>query len=151
MCSVQADIWAVWTGTDRKGLDMIGTDDRLDGMAQASMTGRELAGSIVRDEIARAHLTVRAAAERWDMAPSTVANVTSGKEVSSLTLRGVEGGLGLPARFLDYVIAGDAGAIRRLPGRAIDAQTGLREDLRHYTLEAMADIGVPQRRRVGDR
>jgi plasmid maintenance system antidote protein VapI len=62
---------------------------------------RQIAGSIVRDELARQGIKQEKAAQRMGVARSTLSRVIEGAEpVRPETLRGVEGLLGLPRRFL---------------------------------------------------
>jgi transcriptional regulator with XRE-family HTH domain len=77
---------------------------------------RQIAGSIVRDELARQGIKQEKAAQRMGVARSTLSRVIEGAEpVRSETLRGVEGLLGLPRRrFLDFVIDGDAERLAKL-------------------------------------
>jgi transcriptional regulator with XRE-family HTH domain len=93
---------------------------------------RQIAGSIVRDELARQGIKQEKAAQRMGVARSTLSRVIEGAEpVRSETLRGVEGLLGLPRRFLDFVIDGDAARVAKL--KEMDA------DLRRHTLDALED------------
>lgn len=109
-----------------------------------SMTTRQLAGSIVSDEIARQHMSGASAAKAWHIARSTLSKVQAGDAtVTDYTLRGIEGGLDLPDRFLSYVINGDIERISRQPG--------LRESLRQFTIEALEDIRRPPNRRAVDK
>lgn len=97
-----------------------------------AMNTRQIAGSIVRDELARQGWRSEKAADAMRMARSTLYRVMDGKPtVQPTTLRAVEGLLDFPRRFLDFVIDGDIRHIRDLPG--------LDEDLRRHTLEALAD------------
>lgn len=99
---------------------------------EKTITLRQLAGLVVREEIARNHLGRIRAAERASMAPSTLDRVIKGDErVGDITLRQVEGALGLPRRFLTMVIEGDEQKLRELE---MDA------DLRINVLSDMADI-----------
>lgn len=98
------------------------------------MTTRQVAGSIIRDELARQHWTQEKAATAMHMAKSTLARVLTGDEtVQDLTLRQIEGLLGLPRRFLSLVIAGDVERIGQLGD--MDA------DLRRHTLDALSEPG----------
>jgi transcriptional regulator with XRE-family HTH domain len=107
------------------------------------MDRRQVAGAIVRDELARQGYKQDRAAEAMHIARSTLHRVFEGAPtVQPVTLRAVEGLLGFPRRFLDYVIAGDTARIESLP--ALD------EDLRRHTLEALADSPpAPRRRKHG--
>jgi hypothetical protein len=103
-----------------------------------AMDTRQIAGSIVRDELARQGWRSEKAAEAMHVARSTLYRVMDGAPtVQPVTLRAVEGLLDFPRRFLDLVIAGDVAHIRDLPG--------LDEDLRRHTLEALADSPPPER------
>jgi transcriptional regulator with XRE-family HTH domain len=96
------------------------------------MNTRQVAGSIVRDELARQGIKQEKAAQRMGVARSTLSRVIEGAEsVRPETLRGVEGLLGLPRRYLDFVVDGDAERVSRL--RDMDP------DLRRHTLDALED------------
>lgn len=119
-------------------------------------TTRQLAGAIIRDERARAHLSMQAAADAWGIGKATIQRLESGAEdqaVSDPVYRQVEFALGVPRHFFAYVIGADRERIKRLPGRDVDPINGLHEDLRHYVLEALEDLsanpGHPHRR-AGD-
>jgi transcriptional regulator with XRE-family HTH domain len=104
------------------------------------MDTRQIAGSIVRDELARQGWRADKASEAMHVARSTLYRVMEGAPtVQPVTLRAVEGLLDLPRRFLDYVVAGDVARIESLPG--------LDDDLRRHTLEALADTPPPSRGR----
>jgi transcriptional regulator with XRE-family HTH domain len=96
------------------------------------MNTRQIAGSIVRDELARQGLKQEKAAQRMGVARSTLSRVIDGAEsVRPETLRAVEGLLGFPRRYLDFVVDGDAGKVARL--KDMDA------DLRRHTLDALEE------------
>ena len=93
---------------------------------------RQLAGTIVRDEMARKGMGRLVTAAAASISPSTLARVIIGDpKVGDLTLRQVEGALGLPRRLLTLVIEGDDQRLREL-----DMET----DLRIYVLSSMTDI-----------
>lgn len=97
-----------------------------------SISLRQLAGAIVRDEMARQRLNRRTAAKDAKMAPSTLARVINGDEtVTDVTLRQVEGALDLPRRILTLVINGDEARLRELDMEA---------DLRTYVVSSVIDI-----------
>ena len=97
-----------------------------------TLTLRQLAGSIVRDEIAAQGLKQTEVAERIGMAPSTLARVMRGEpNVTDLKLRQIETPLSLPRRLLTYIIDGDAEKIAALD---MDA------DLQAHILGAIEDI-----------
>lgn len=99
-----------------------------------SMDTRQIAGSIVRDELARQGLKHDKAATAMHMAKSTLYRVMDGDPtVQDMTLRQVEGLLGLPRRFLTLVVANDQDRIASL--ETLDA------DLRRHTLDALSDAG----------
>lgn len=98
------------------------------------MNTRQIAGSIVRDELARQGYRQEKAAQQMHIARSTLNRVLDGAEtVQPVTLRAVEGFLDLPRRFLDYVIAGDIDRIKRLEG--------MDPDLRRHSVDALSDLG----------
>lgn len=99
------------------------------------MDTRQIAGSIVRDELARqGWKPVEKAAQAMHMAKSTLYRVMDGDPtVQDMTLRQVEGLLKLPRRFLTLVIDNDQPRIGSLDG--MDA------DLRRHTLDALSDAG----------
>lgn len=112
-------------------------------------TTRQLAGAIIRDERARAHLSMQAAADAWSLGKATIQRLETGddeQKVGDPVFRRLEASLGVPRHFFAYVIAADRERIRRLPGRDVDPINGLHEDLRHYVLEALEDLGDPHRR-----
>ena len=99
---------------------------------------RQLAGSIVRDEIARQRFNRKSAAERAKMAPSTLARAINGEpDVKDLTLRQIEGAFGLPRHLLTAVIEGNEKMI---------GETDMDEDLRRYVLSSVIDIKNDSRR-----
>lgn len=105
------------------------------------MDTRKIAGNIVREELARHALRQEVAADRAGMAKSTLSKVLAGEVVQDLTLRQIEGLLGLPRRFLSYVIAADVDSIG-----AIESDP----DLRRLALAALSDPGeTVQRKRNG--
>lgn len=96
---------------------------------------RELAGMVVRDEIARMGKSHVWAADAMGMAPSTLARVLKGDErVTDVTLRSVEGPLGLPDHLLSYIVEGDRARIEAIGDEEI------RPGLRRVVLAALADI-----------
>jgi transcriptional regulator with XRE-family HTH domain len=116
-------------------------------------TTRQLAGAIIRDERARAHLSMQAAADMWGIGKATIQRLESGAAVQAVgdpVYRTAEAALGLPRHFFTYVLADDRERIKRLPGRDVDPINGLHEDLRHYVIEALEDLatnpGHPHRR-----
>jgi len=97
-----------------------------------AMDTRQIAGSIVRDELARQGLKQEKAAQRMGVARSTLSRVIDGAtSVRPETFRAVEGLLGLPRHFLGFVVDGDADRIAGLS--EMDA------DLRRHTLDALND------------
>lgn len=99
---------------------------------KTSLTPRQLAGAIVRDEIAAQGLRQEDAAARANMAPSTLARVMRGEpNVKDITLRQIERPLGLPLHLLSHVIACDVDRIRTL---------NMDEGLRAYILTSIADV-----------
>jgi transcriptional regulator with XRE-family HTH domain len=97
-----------------------------------SMNTRQIAGSIVRDELARQGMKQEKAAQRMGVARSTLSRVIDGAEsVRPETLRAVEGLLGFPRRYLDFVVDGDAGKVARLKD--------MDPDLRRHTLDALEE------------
>jgi transcriptional regulator with XRE-family HTH domain len=99
-------------------------------LTMEKLTKRELAGSIVRDEMARRGWSRENAAEQMHLSLATLHRVLIGADtVSDLTLRQVEGALDMPTRYLTYVVDGDTYRIQTMHG--------LREDLKHFTLEAL--------------
>jgi transcriptional regulator with XRE-family HTH domain len=110
------------------------------------MTRRQLAGSVIRDERERAHMKQDDAMENFGISRVTLARAEAGSEsISGGSLRAIEGGLGLPTRFLTYVIDGDVDKIKRLPSRNADSISGIREDLRQYVIEVLGEINHPPR------
>lgn len=102
-------------------------------MDMATLTTRQLAGTIVRDEVARLRLTHEEAAAQAGIARSTLTRVFEGDlSVRLPTFGRLEGALDLPTRFLGYVIADDRDRIARL--------AGLRDDLRQLALDELAII-----------
>jgi transcriptional regulator with XRE-family HTH domain len=72
------------------------------------------------------------AAQRMGVARSTLSRIIEGNEsVRPETLRAVEGLLGLPRRYLDFVVNGDAERIGRLHD--------MDPDLRRHTLDALEE------------
>jgi transcriptional regulator with XRE-family HTH domain len=114
-----------------------------------TMNTRQIAGSIVRDELARQGLKQEKAAQRMGVARSTLSRIIEGNEsVRPETLRAVEGLLGFPRRYLDFVVDGDAGRVARLKD--------MDPDLRRHTLDALeeavhdgGDDSPDKRRRQG--
>jgi plasmid maintenance system antidote protein VapI len=97
-----------------------------------SMNTRQIAGSIVRDELARQGLKQEKAAQRMGVARSTLSRVIDGAEsVRPETLRAVEGLLGFPRHYLSFVVDGDTQRVARL--KDMDA------DLRRHTLDALEE------------
>lgn len=96
---------------------------------------RELAGQVVRDEIARMGKSQAWAAEAAHMAPSTLSRVLVGDErVQGVTFRALEGALGLPDHLFDYIVEGDAARIEAI------SHAEMRPGLRRVILGALADI-----------
>lgn len=121
-------------------------------LAVTTMNTHQLAGAVIRDERARRRLTQDDLAELSKVSRPTISRAEGGTaSVEALTLRALEGALGLPLRFLTYVIDGDGERIKRLPTQVDDPVSGLRSDLRQYVIEALEDIQVPRNRRVTDR
>lgn len=120
----------------------------------ARVTLRQLAGSIVMDEIARlpGKAKMQQVIEASGLSRSTIYNVRDGAEwVTRDTLGALEGALGLPSRFLDLIIDGDVDRIKALPGRTADPVRGLPETLRHDAIQGIRDIKGPRDRRSTDR
>lgn len=108
-----------------------------------AMDTRQIAGTIVRDELARQGWKQERAAEKMQMAKSTLARVMAGDpRVQDVTLRAVEGLLHLPRRFLTFVIEGDAERIASL--------TDMDADLRRHALETLASESSPDRTKGRD-
>jgi AraC-like DNA-binding protein len=104
----------------------------------AVMDTRQVAGAIVKDELARQGWKADRAAEAMHMARSTLYRVFEGAPtVQPVTFRAVEGLLGLPRRFLDLVVARD---VKRIEALVMDA------DLKRHTLEALI-VAPPEPRR----
>lgn len=97
------------------------------------MDTRQIAGTIVRDEIARKGYKRDKAATAMHMAKSTLERFIAGDDrVTDMTLRQIEGFFGFPRRLLDFVIEGDAARIASL--------TMIDEDLRQQILYELSDI-----------
>ena len=97
-----------------------------------SVSPRQLAGTIVRDEIAAQGLKQTDAAKAMRMAPSTLARIMRGEpNVTDLSLRQVEKPLGLPRHLLTYIIESDVEKIGALD---------MDPDLRAHILGAIEDI-----------
>lgn len=110
---------------------MIALDDILPDMKQ-TLTSRQFAGVVVRDEIARQRLGSALAAETIQVSTSTLYRVINGSEtVTDYVLRQVEGGLGLPRHLLSAIIALDTKAVEAMP---------MDEDLRRYVVTGLIDI-----------
>lgn len=96
---------------------------------------RALAGQVVRDEIARMGKSQAWAADASGMAPSTLSRVLVGDErVQPMTLRAIEGALGLPDHLLRYIVEGDSASIEAI------GPDEMRTSLRRVILRALADI-----------
>jgi transcriptional regulator with XRE-family HTH domain len=119
----------------------------------ARMTPRQFAGNLLMEEIARlpGKRKLEQVLELAGLSRSTIYNVRDGADnLRPDTYWALAGALGLPTHFFEYVIAGDIERIKRLPGRAVDPVSGLREDLRQYVLETLASLEVPRNRRGDD-
>jgi plasmid maintenance system antidote protein VapI len=82
-----------------------------------AMNTRQIAGSIIRDELARQGMKHEKAAQRMGVARSTLSRIIEGNEsMRPETLRAVEGLLGFPRRFLDFVVNGDIERIAKAEG-----------------------------------
>lgn len=92
---------------------------------ELTLTTRQLAGALIRDEIARQRLIRTEAAERMTISPSTLARAINGDpKIGDITLRQIEGGLDLPWYLLTHVIDGNTERIR-----ALDMDPNLREHI----------------------
>ena len=99
-----------------------------------TINNRQLAGSIVRDEIARQGLDQEEAAARAHISRSTLHKVFNGDEkVQPLTLRQIEGALDLPRHLLTLIIEGNA--------EKIAAIEQMDPDLRRHVLGSLAESG----------
>lgn len=110
---------------------------RLSEMLNAMRTTkrRELAGNVVRDEIARMGKSHAWAADAMGMAPSTLARVLKGDDrVTDVTMRSAEGPLGLPDHLLSYIASGDRANIEAI------GDDEMRQGLRRVILQALAAI-----------
>lgn len=108
------------------------------------LTLRGLAGSLVRDEIARQHLDQTRVADMAHMARSTLSKIVNGtsETISPVTLRSIEGALGMPRHLLTAVIDGDADRIEGMDF----ADT----DLKRHVLASLRDLlGNPTQARAG--
>jgi transcriptional regulator with XRE-family HTH domain len=96
------------------------------------MNTRQIAGSIIRDELARQGMKHEKGAQRMGVARSTLSRIIEGNEsIRPETLRAVEGLLGFPRRYLDFVVNGDIERIARLHD--------MDPDLRRHTLDALEE------------
>ena len=110
---------------------MIALDDILPDMKQ-TLTSRQFAGVVVRDEIARQRLGSARAAETIQVSTSTLYRVINGDEkITDFILRQVEGGLKLPRHLLSAIIALDMNAVEAMP---------MDEDLRRYVVAGLTEI-----------
>ena len=101
---------------------------------------RKLAGSVVRDEIARAGKSHNWAADAMGIAPSTLARIFQGDErITDVTLRAAEGALDLPDHLLTYIKDGDAKQIGEIGND--EMRSGLRRVILH-TLAAIEAEGL---------
>lgn len=110
-------------------------------MSTQRMTTRQVAGSIVRDEMARQGLRQERTAELAKMSRSTLSRVLEGADnVQDVTFRQVEGVLGMPRRFLTFIVDADVTRIAAIEG--MDA------DLKRHALDVLSGMGgsVKERR-----
>lgn len=95
-------------------------------------TTRQVAGQLVRDEIARKGWTHAQAADRMRLSRSTLAHVMAGKDtVTAITYRQVEGVLDFPRHLLTYIADADAETIGRID---------MESDLRRHILDSLAAV-----------
>jgi hypothetical protein len=86
---------------------------------------QELAGRVVRDEIARQRRTVEQTAIDARMAPSTLYRILNGvADKDSSKYRAIEGVLGFPDDLLRYVIEGDTARIEAIRPENIRSSLG---------------------------
>ena len=103
---------------------------RVGGMigSMKALNRQELAGRVVRDEIARQRRTVDETAIEARMAPSTLYRILNGvADKDSSKYRAIEGALGFPDDLLRHVIEGRADRIEAI--RPEDIRSSLRDSI----------------------
>ena len=93
-----------------------------------ALNRQELAGRVVRDEIARQRRTVDETAIEARMAPSTLYRILNGvADKDSSKYRALEGALGFPDDLLRHVIEGNADRIEAI--RPENIRSSLRDSI----------------------
>ena len=90
---------------------------RVSGMMRSmkALNRQELAGRVVRDEIARQRRTVDETAVEARMAPSTLYRILNGvADKDSSKYRAIEGALGFPDDLLRHIIEGNTARIEAI-------------------------------------
>ena len=101
---------------------------RVSGMIDSmkALNPQELAGRVVRDEIARQRRTVDETAIEARMAPSTLYRILNGvADKDSSKYRAIEGALGFPDDLLRHIIEGSTARIEAI--RPEDIRSSLRD------------------------
>jgi hypothetical protein len=93
-----------------------------------TLNRQELAGRVVRDEIARQRRTVDETAIEARMAPSTLYRILNGvADKDSSKYRAIEGALGFPDDLLRHIIEGNTARIEAI--RPEDIRSSLRDSI----------------------